>query len=140
MYILSDDDQFRDSLYTIKIKVQPNKLIEVGTKLFSVDAQMPKIILYAIGKSNAQYILDTIFKNFKNLKGSGLTPAFNKQVTSLIFYTQGDRNDKIQHPEFFKKDSNPNLNKIYYDADYLNSLIPGYNKKFTQKEFELKEP
>ena len=141
MTITATDNNFRDSLYQIKIKTYPNQLLLIISQLFfGRQNQLPKIVLYAIGKSNAQYLLDTIFKHFKDTHGSGLQPAFNKKITDFIYFAQGDRNEKIDHPEFFKKSFHPALDKIYFDAQYLNTLISDQNKRFSQQDFELIDP
>lgn len=59
--------------------------------------KMPFIVIYAAGKDTAQSILNSVYELFKNNKtimGTGNAPRFNRKITDLIFYAQGNGDDK----------------------------------------------
>lgn len=85
---------------------------------------VPIIVIYPNpGHKNAELVLDRIYTLFKDIDGADITPEYNKKITSLIFYAQGNRDEKVssnwQH--YFQQ---PDM--IFYDS---NILPPedGYN-------------
>ena len=57
--------------------------------------ELPKIVIYICGGTeDAQKALDEIFRIFKEQVGVNRGPKYNKKVTSLIFFAQGNREDK----------------------------------------------
>jgi len=85
----------------------------------------PIIVIYAHdGKSGAQKILDKVYDLFKGLEGLNQTPSYNKKVTSLIYYAQGNRDDK---KEILR---NENLKKWINDI-YEEDLVH-YNPALTE--------
>lgn len=87
----------------------------------------PNIVIYPIsGKDNAQKVLNEIYKIFKDIEGNNLTPRFNKKVTSLIYYAQGNGDDKPIQPEDYEDD------KIHFKSDFV--------KKDTHEDYKLTIP
>ncbi len=88
---------------------------------------LPRIVIYVGGgRESAQCVLNEIYRIFKNVEGMNRGPGFNQKVTSLIYFSQGNREDKgIDSRELFE----PNL--IYYRADVTGTpenyhlAIPG---------------
>ena len=83
--------------------------------------EVPPIIVIApsLGKENAQFVLDTVYDLFKNIEGLDLTPRFNEKITSLIYYAQGNGDDKISREEYFDK----NNGKIFYKSDFEGAKL-----------------
>jgi len=89
---------------------------------------LPKIVLYIHeGKKNAQKALDQIYAMFQQYEGLDITPRYNQRVTSLIYFAQGNGDDK--QDEFAEYYEEPE--RIYY-----TSIILGKKKK----KFHLKIP
>ena len=60
------------------------------------DYYMPIIVIYSrAGKEFAQRLLDAIIDLFGDAQGLDTAPRFNRKITSLIYYAQGDGDDKI---------------------------------------------
>jgi hypothetical protein len=59
--------------------------------------EVPFVIVYMRNKQFAQVALDFLYEQFKNDKNMGCpwVPGFNEQATDLIFFAQGDRDNKI---------------------------------------------
>lgn len=59
------------------------------------------IVIYpALSKKAAQYVLNELYKLFGDLQGLNIPPNFNEQVTSLIYFAQGDgdfKGDEYAH-------------------------------------------
>lgn len=74
---------------------------------------LPRIVIYVGGgREAAQKVLNEIYRIFKNVEGMNRGSGFNQRVTSLIYFAQGNREDKIKEFwNFFE----PSL--IYYRAD-----------------------
>lgn len=111
--------------YIAKIKVNGNTY--KGNENYYDNQKMPRIVLYcALGKENAQSALNTIydlFKNQKNIKDVGVTPRFNQQITDLIYYAQGNSDDKNKdnNKEFFEDGSlEDKTGKVHYASNYTN--------------------
>ncbi len=69
----------------------------------------PRIVIYVYGKDKAQAALNRICGVFGNDQGSNILPAYNQRASSLIFFSQGDRDHKKVYPEFFEGED-----KVYY--------------------------
>lgn len=76
-------------------------------------------------KEAAQYVLDIVYKLFKNKSGLGITPRFNAKVTDLIYWAQGNADDKLipVHAEYFEEPD-----KICYRADISGNYVDYYLK------------
>jgi len=76
---------------------------------------MPVIVIYcAQDKELAEYLLNKLIALFHSIKGANLTPRYNKKITSLIYYAQGNGDDKMQEDlkEYYDKDL------IFYAKDF----------------------
>lgn len=78
--------EFIDDLETFK-----NNLIRK-----SHNGVLPLIVLYPhLGKDNAQEVLNIIYEEFKKEEGLNITPRYNEKVTSFIYFSHcnGDEKD-----------------------------------------------
>ena len=83
---------------------------------------LPIVVIYPIaGKDNAQYVLDTVYKLFGTMEGLDIPPRYNAQITSLIYYAQGDGSSKSRYPKYFTEDKiffKPDIEGKGYNIDY----------------------
>lgn len=73
------------------------KIYEGSVKLVSemMEDVNPLIVIYpSDGKENAEWVKDKICEMFKDVEGLNKCPRGNKQVTSLIYYSQSDGDAK----------------------------------------------
>lgn len=126
MAVLLHDDELNQFTKTWKIK---NFLDGVD------DNKMPILAFYAQGKDNAQQLLNHLCEKLSSFKGRGIIPRYNKKVNDLIFFAQGNGDDKNglinQAKTVFKneEDKRKKLLEIFYDtdADYVY-----YSEKFNE--------
>ncbi len=125
------EKDLQETISTLKIKPIPETIIEQikepAQKLQYPNSEvwrLPKIILYILGKDAAQRALNKIFELFKDRQGLDRAPAFNRKVTSLIYFAQGNRDDKMKYPEVFEKGEmiyfDPKFNGQYEDFHLIN--------------------
>jgi hypothetical protein len=71
----------------------------------------PRIAIYIYGGTMiAQKVLQIIYDEFKDLQGSNVQPGYNEQVTSLLFFAQGDRDCKgDEYAKYYEP------GRVYYD-------------------------
>jgi len=86
---------------------------------------IPTIVIYVEnGISAAQKVLNSIYNLFRNRPGTDITPRWNKRITSLIFWAQGDgdvkANEDLYH--LFSED------RICYRADLTGKIVDYYLK------------
>jgi ankyrin repeat protein len=112
---LKDNSDLQNSLHDFKfhpIDFSVSKE-DIKKQLLSKEGTLPIIVIYpGIGKNNAQFVLDTIYKLFGHLEGLDITPRYNKKVTSLIYYAQGDSLQKSNNERDYMPD------KIFFRPDY----------------------
>lgn len=83
------------------------------------DFNMPIVVIYAAsGKENAQKLLNKIFQLFKDQEGLNIKPRWNEKVTSLIYFTQGNGDEKklIRYDKFFEPGDYKGNGKVYFKA------------------------
>lgn len=57
--------------------------------------ELPKIIIYIDGgRDNAQKALNIIYEHFGSMEGLDRCPRYNQKITSLIYFAQGNAEDK----------------------------------------------
>lgn len=83
------------------------------------------IIVIETSTENAQNVLNEVYTIFKDQTGLNLTPPFNKQITNLIYYAQGEPIKKISNADEFEA---PDL--IHYKCSTKN----------TTSSYHLKNP
>lgn len=129
--IIKNDQKLRDNVLEVKATVcYPEKLY--------VECDSPKIIIYIRGRENTQYALNQIYKEFKNEKGCTESLAFNEKVTSLIYFAQGNRDEKedcLDSPQIFNPFIRPNM--VYFNSAALNKQ---YGTTFNQDDFKITNP
>ena len=90
----------------------------------NADTVLPILVLYPkTGKEHAQYVLDRVFELFKDSQsgnpnhphGLGITPRYNIRVDDLIYYAQGNGDEK-NRKEFAKYFKHPE--KYFYADDF----------------------
>jgi hypothetical protein len=85
----------------------------IKKRLTRGDEIFPLMVIYAAdGKENAQIVLDTVYRLFGDINGLDITPRYNKKVTSLIYYAQGDGDIKETYARYFTPD------KIFFKPDF----------------------
>lgn len=108
---LKENSNLRGLINGFKIRVEDNVVKNPGKP----DIIMPLFVIYpAIGKENAQKLLNSIHSYFNNkIKGNGQVPRWNAKVTDLIFIAQGDGQDKTdENKDYFEQPK-----RIYYRKD-----------------------
>lgn len=77
-------DEIRNNVGEIKLKAN---IRDIG--------DLPILVLYACqGKEQAQLLLDEVCHLFAGQEGLNITPRYNKRVNSLIYFAQGNGDDK----------------------------------------------
>ncbi len=120
------------------------KLLELSTDQDFTDEQvlaaleqdahyMPAIVIYPQdGKEHAQRVLDIITTLFNGVQGLDVAPRFNQKVTSLIYYAQGNGDDKIcDHLKIYYEDD-----CIHFTAEFTGKRAD-YRLIFDQAQNEL---
>ena len=84
--------------------------------LASYGGQLPYVAIYVGGgKRRAQAVLDELYRLYANREGSGERPRFNVKVTDLIWFAQGNSDEKLK----------PELRGFYDDSlVYYNEKLP----------------
>lgn len=82
------------------------------------DSYLPIVVIYPHAQKNAaQYVLNSLYALFKDTKGQDITPRFNKRITSLLYYAQGDGEFKIDHlAHYYEND------RIHYRPDFEGEM------------------
>lgn len=78
--------------------VQCFKFLHCPLEQYDINNQLtPKAVIYVQTKEAAQQVLKIFRENLQNLEecGTGKTPRFNKKVTNLLFYANGDSHCKV---------------------------------------------
>ncbi len=102
LYYAQKDSEFGALIDTIKFKYNQNRLMYNNQIL-------PLIVIYpAKGQGAAQKLLTRLVEIFKGVEGRNITPRFNRKVNSLIYYAQGDGDDKNESTAEFLDESTPN--------------------------------
>jgi len=84
------------------LKVKP--ILEGDLSLSPGVGVLPKIVIYiGGGAADAQRALDILYREYHKQKGTGYGPSFNEQVTSFIYFAQGNRDEKMIYPEYFEQ-------------------------------------
>ncbi len=98
------------------------------------DNIVPKIVIYAVtGKDKAQYVLDEVYKEFLQLEGLDMPPRFNEKVTSLIYFAQGDGDEKLLPKKQYLFEF---PDRVYYRDDVLRYYYELKDKNAEQLEEE----
>lgn len=119
---LIDNPTLQGAISLIKIKKIDANEVDTVRRYFK--DSIPRIVIYiGGGKQNAEIVLNHLLAIFGTRKGLNTRPEFNAKLTSLIYFAQGDREDKILTPirtRFFDEQ----LNYVYFDqkkvAEYLH--------------------
>ncbi|HML19200.1 MAG TPA: hypothetical protein PKD74_01325 [Candidatus Dependentiae bacterium] len=96
---IKNNKDLAGSMHSIKVK----PLLDQDIQKIGAEGILPKIVIYISGKELAQKALNILYDTFKNEKGSGHCPPFNEKVTDLIYYTQGNRNEKLAFPQYYEQ-------------------------------------
>lgn len=100
IHFIRENEQLLQVISSLKVK----PIFESDLSLSPGIGVLPKIVIYiGGGKDDAQRALDILYNEYRKQKGTGRGPAFNEQVTSLIYFTQGNRDEKMIYPEYFEQ-------------------------------------
>lgn len=86
----------------------------------------PIMVIYChASKDAAQYVLNEVYALFRHKQGLDITPRYNRKITSLIYYAQGDGDYKSEHY-----------------SDYYEAGLVHYHPKFEGiiKDYWLRNP
>lgn len=89
---LRSNSELQNLINDFKIidSVSDSEILKNSTKIF------PRVVIYpASGKQNSEKLLKILIRLFERVQGLNVAPRFNKQITSLLFYAQGDADDKL---------------------------------------------
>lgn len=80
----------------------------------------PVIVIYPEpGKNNAQSLLNKIYAEFKNEEGLDFIPRFNKKINSLIYYAQGNGDEKTSdYSRYFEQPDMIHFSESFGDGDH----------------------
>jgi hypothetical protein len=108
------------------LKVKP--ILEGDLSLSPGVGVLPKIVIYiGGGAADAQQALDILYREYHKQKGTGYGPSFNEQVTSFIYFAQGNRDEKMIYPEYFEQ---PNM--VYF-LDNVTGKSENYHLRNPKK-------
>lgn len=120
--VLAREGSFCESLACFKIFSTFNftdnrkMMQEVLQKRSRDNAVLPIIVLYPhIGKENAQKVLTLVYEEFKTMRGLNITPRYNEKVTSLIYFAQGNGDEKGS--TYASRHFEP-IQQIYFKNDF----------------------
>lgn len=116
---IKQDQKLKDVINDIKFDVAECDDESIKDEEFP----FPKMVIYpASGKAQAQFVLNKLLEIFDRREGLNATPRFNAKVTSLIYYAQGNGDEKKvdDYAKFFDEPK-----KIFY-----NSTITGNTEKY----------
>ena len=131
---IKQEQELQETISYMKIKPVPESIIMQMQKAakgkpypYSELWRLPKIVLYiGGGKKQAQRALNKLYELFKDYEGLGRGPAFNKKITSFIFFSQGNREDKILHQDYFEQGDMiyfvPDINGTHEDFHLINPV------------------
>jgi len=114
LQIIKGDVLLQENISGIKVKPVTESFVEqLERELFQKEgSQLPKIVVYVKGgKGAAQAVLNRIYEHFKDWQGVYRVPRFNERVTSLIFFAQGNGEDKQKFPNLYTDDG------VYFKSD-----------------------
>jgi|GEM_PF-5632390 len=121
--------EFRSLIKNFKImsdivELEPNtSKNEILDALKENDHYMAIIVLYPrAGKEYAQQALDMIIDLFGATEGLDVTPRFNQQISSLIYYAQGNADDKLIPGS-----------ELYFEEDFIH-----FKSDFTGQETDYR--
>lgn len=137
IHLMPFDDDIVQIMKNLLDRVAKNTDLQKAVNRFKVHAHtdaiqrddgmyLPIIVIYChASKDAAQYVLNEVYALFKDKPGLGITPRFNRKITSLIYYAQGDGD---------RKGANY--------ADYYEEGLVHYHPKFEGeiKDYWLENP
>lgn len=89
--VIQKNKDLQEAIHLVALR----KLGPVITLHNSTSVVMPKIVVYcARGKDNAQATLNMLYAACKDKQGLDIVPRFSKKITSYLYYTQGNGDDK----------------------------------------------
>jgi len=137
IHLMPFDDDIVTIMHDLLVRISDEPKLQQAVDRFKVhattdaiqrsdDTYFPIFVIYChAGKDAAQYVLNEVYALFKHMPGLDITPRFNRKITSLIYYAQGDGNRKGE--EY---------------ADYYEEGLVHYHPKFEGeiKDYWLKNP
>jgi len=105
--------EFANLIY--KVKCLPILESAPHARAMAIEKQWPKIVLYiSTGKGDAQKALNMLYERYHAKEGLNRAPRFNQKVTSLIYFAQGNGDDKESYLEkYFEQPE-----KYYFKPDF----------------------
>jgi len=126
---IEKDSRLQTSLIAMKFKCKIDFTNTDSLKkslALSNDEILAIIVIYsAQDKTLADYLLNKLIEMFHFMKGANLTPRYNKKITDLMYYAQGDGDFK---PDDFYKN--------YYTEDLI-FYAKNFEEQGENKNYEL---
>ncbi len=111
---IEQDHEIRNSIAAFKIVTTETQE--------TIERNLPRIVIYANpGKATAQLLLNKMYELFKDIQGIDKTPRFNQKITSLLYWAQGNGDDK-EIDSYRKYFDQPNM--ICYSANFKQIFDP----------------
>ncbi len=103
---------------------------------------LPIMVLYSSnGKENAQQVLNIVYSLFKDMHGLDVTPRYNQKVTDLIYFAQGNADDKNLSKRLIMGKSNPDWADFdYYEQPDMIYFKPDFITPGNPVDYKLKMP
>lgn len=103
---------------------------------------LPVMVLYpSNGKDNAQQLLNIVYSLFKDMQGLDITPRYNQKVTDLIYFAQGNADDKNDSLRLITGKSDPNWATFdYYEQPDMIYFKPDFVTPGQFVDYHLKTP
>lgn len=134
--IVKKDSELASLLSDFKIKFDLQDLKD------SHNETLPIMVLYPrSGKENSQKLLNIIYSLFKDVQGLNVTPRYNQKVTDLIYFAQGNADDKNvikiiitnkRKPDWVEFDYFEHPDMVYFKPDFVTPGKP--------VDYKLKDP
>lgn len=115
---LNTDPELQKAVYFAKFSMKPKPSEEL--QQLPLEDILPRIVIYSeIGKEHAQTILNKMRELFGTEEGLDISPRFNQKVTRLIYFAQGNGDDKAKWLHKKNPDDTPFINTIFEAPDYI---------------------
>lgn len=122
------DNRLAEAIHDFKFKctVDFTDIEALKKSLYSKGEILPIIVIYPAGKKEvAEYLLNKFIEIYGDMTGANLTPRYNKKITSLIYYAQGEGDSKgDRYKQYYTED------RVFYRKDFEGE---GENKNYELK-------
>ncbi|TSC57884.1 MAG: hypothetical protein Greene041619_889 [Candidatus Peregrinibacteria bacterium Greene0416_19] len=122
--ILQRDKKLLGRIQLIKIRGLATMEHRFPTEEFSeTEADWPTIVIYPqAGKDAAQFVLAKLYEHLQPyaVLGEKRTLRYNRRITDLLYYAQGDASMKYQYIQMQKQIGKDPQQNDWYDPDFVH--------------------